>query len=281
MADLITGLAEASSVSAELISSIVQDYLHQETKLLPTVIDYSSLALQGFKKIQIPKLGGFSVDDKVSHTAVNAQALTYTTDEMDLNKHKVVQWILEKSAALQATPNMLQNMAERAGFDIAGQVDKDLIAELANTASTSPDHRIAYANATALGKLDILAARTLLNKQNVPLTDRYLVVNPDSESALLQISDFVLAASYGSADALKTGELGRLFGFTVIMHNYVGANQTLAYHKSHVGVAIQQGVVFDTQKDLANLGNRYSFDQIYGVKVLDGGKRGVLLGSAS
>jgi predicted outer membrane protein len=54
-----------------------------------------------------------------------------------------------------------------------------------------------------------------------------------------------------------------------------------AYHKSHVAVAIQQAISYDTDKDLANLATRHSFDQIYGVKLLDSGKRGVKLGSAS
>lgn len=283
MSDALMGKTEVDAVSAELISSIVQDYLHQEAKLLATVLDFSSLAGPGMDKIKIPKMGGFTVGDKAENTAVDAQTLTYTTDDMDLNKHKVIQWVLEKIAGLQATPSVLQDMAMRAAFDIARQLDKDIITALKLTSASAPDHRIAYTGSSgaAIAKADILSARTLLNKQFVPMSDRYLAIAPDTEATILGIDDFIHADKYGTADSLKSGELGRIYGFTVIMHGDVAALESVAYHKSHVAVAIQQGLVYDTQKDLANLGNRHSFDQIYGVKTLDSGKRGVLIGTAS
>lgn len=280
MADALLGKTEVDAASAELISSIVQQFLIQESKLLSTVSDYSALAVPGSDTVKFPKAAGFTVGDKAENTAVDAQVMTYATDDLLLNKHKVVQVLVEKFAKLQGPQSLEADIALRAAKGLALQLDIDIITALEAASASGPDHRIAYIGAT-IAKEDILAARTLLNKQVVPMEDRYLVISPDSESSLLALADFIHAQTYGDANSLKSGELGRIYGFTVMMHNNAATLKTLAYHKSHVAAAIQQGMVYDSDKDLANLAMRHSFDQVYGVKTMDAGKRGVLLGTAT
>jgi hypothetical protein len=70
-------------------------------------------------------------------------------------------------------------------------------------------------------------------------------------------------------------ELGRIYGFTVLMHTELVAAEFLAYHKSHAGYATQISPAFDTNKDLKNVSDEFLLHTLYGVKVLDSGKRGV------
>jgi hypothetical protein len=109
----------------------------------------------------------------------------------------------------------------------------------------------------------------------------YLGINPVEEAAMLAIADFVRADGYGSAQGLQAGVLGSIYGTKVIVHNGFTAGNAVMWHPSHVGVGIQEMVSYDSMKDLPNLAVRHSWDMIYGVKTLDSGKRGVLLGSAS
>jgi len=282
MADVIFGKTEVDGVSQELIlGAMVQEQLIQMAKLLPTVNNYSAPA--GVDLLKIPKAGGFSVSDKSENTAVDAQTITYSTDDLALSKHKVIQVLLEKFAVKQSMVNALVDIAARAGKALALQLDTDIIAGLVATSTSAPDHRIVYAIAggATIGQVDILEAKNLLTVQNVNTAECYLGISPKQEKAMLSIADFVRADGYGSAQGLQAGLLGQIYGFKVIVHNGFDDLKSIVWHPSHVAAAIQENVSFESQNDLANLATRYSWDMIYGVKTLDAGKRGVLLGSSS
>lgn len=279
MADALLGKTEVDAVSQELIlGAMVQQQLLQEAMLLPTVTVYS--APNGVDKLKIPRAGNFTVNDKSENTAVDAQILTYATDDLALDKHKVIQVLVEKMALKQSAVSIYSDIASRAGKGLALQLDTDIIAALVATSASAPDHRIAFAGASIAG-VDILEAIRLLKVQNVMTKECYLGINPTEEKAMLQISDFVRADGYGNGSAIQNGVLGSIYGLKVLVHNGFTAGNAVAWHPSHVGVGIQAQVEFDQDKDLGNLSTRLSWDTIYGTKTLDSGKRGVLLGSAS
>lgn len=278
MADM--GKTEVAAVVEERISAEIQMQLIEMSKLVPTVANYSQYAMKGNDTVKIPRAGDFTVDDKVENTAVTPQVLTYATDDLLLDKSKVIQVLLEDDAELEALPDIVSDIIGRMARQLALQVDTDIVAQLELTSAAAPDHRIAYANATDLGKADILEARRLLHEQNVPFNECYIGVSPASEKALLAISDFVHADTYGSAAGIQNGELGRLYGGTVIMSNEFDDAKTMVWHPSHVGFALHKSPNFETDRQLDKLANLYSIHQKYGTKVLDAGVRGVLLGTA-
>lgn len=279
MSDVLFGKTEVDAVSTELVlGAMVQDQLIQQAVLLGTVNMYP--APLGSDKLKIPRAGGFTVGDKAENTAAEAQTITYATDDLSLDKHKVIQVLVEKFAMTQSEVAMLSDIASRAGKAMALQIDTDIIAGLVLTSASAPDHRIAFAGAS-IAQVDILEARKLLKVQNVNVQECFLGINPTEEKAILAIADFVRADAYGSAAGLQSGVLGSLYGTKVVVHNGFTAGNAVMWHPSHVGVGIQEMVSYDSMKDLANLAVRHSWDMIYGVKTLDSGKRGVLLGSAS
>lgn len=279
MADVIFGKTEVDAVSMELIlGQMVQQQLIQSAVLLPTVSQYP--APNGVDTVKIPRAGNFTVGDKSENTSVDAQTITYATDDLLLNKHKVIQVLLEKFAVTQSQVNAFLDIASRAGKSMALQLDTDIIAGLVATSASAPDHRIAYAGST-IAQVDILEAKRLLKVQNIESQECFLGISPTEEKAMLSITDFVRAQDYGNANGLQQGVLGSIYGFKVIVHNGFADAATVAWHPSHVGVGLQEQLQYDSMKDLANLAVRHSWDMIYGVKTLDSGKRGVLLGSAS
>jgi hypothetical protein len=80
---------------------------------------------------------------------------------------------------------------------------------------------------------------------------------------------------------LINGEIGKLYGMTVVMSNVVTAGLPIVYHKSAVGFAQQMTPEYQTNFDLKNTAKEYLLQHIYGVEVLDSGKRQVKLGSAT
>lgn len=278
------GVTEVAAVQQALIASIVQDTLKQNSVLLGAVTNYSNLAAPGNKSVSISRRTQFSAADKSENTDLTAQEMTFATDTIDLTKHKAIYAKLERIAGIQAMPNVKAEIIKEMALELALQIDKDIYAQLILASASSPDHRIAFANAgtdDTLGKTDILEARRLLNVQNVPMGDRFLLVNPLHEKELLLIDDFVSADKYGSAQAVQLGELGRIFGMPVLMSNVVTDKKVVAFHRSAVAFAQQLAPEFETDKDLKAVADEFLMHVLYGAKVLDSGKRQVVLGTAS
>lgn len=275
------GVTETVATAMDIVASIVQETLKQTQVLAPTVTDYSQFAVKGSKTVDIPRRDQFSAADKSENSALSTQALTFSADTISLNKHKAIYAKLEKIAGMQSVVDVDGEIVQEMSRELARQVDADVYVELKLASAAAPDHRLAFDNTTDLGKADILNARRLLNIQNVPQEDRWLAVNPLHESELLAIAEFVEADKYAGATALANAELGRLFGFRVIMSNEVEDANVVAYHRSAVGWAAMAQPEFDTDKDLANVAREFLIDMIYGMEVLDTGKRQVLLGTAA
>lgn len=282
MVDALTGVTEIASNTNANVINLIQSYLQQESMLLPTVSNFSSLVKKGDKSIALPYLGGLTVGDKTENTAVSAQALTYGKSTLALNKHKVVQWLLEKIASNQAVTDMEADYLLRATKDLARQIDQDLIVQLKAASASAPDHQIVFIDTATdvIARGDILAARKLLQAQFVNDKELYMGVSSEKEAELLNISDFIDASKYGSNAPIMNGEIGRIYGIKVIRHEDF-ADFMCMWHPTSVGYAAQVGPDFDMQKDLANLGMRYSLDVIYGCQVLDSGKRNVFVDSTN
>lgn len=274
------GLTEVSATSMDVVASIVQDTLKQESKLLPLISDYSAFAIKGAASVKVPRRTQFAAADKAENTALTAQELTFAVDQISLDKNKAIYAALEKVAELQATPNVESEIIMEMAKELALQVDKDIFAQIALASAAAPDHRIAFTGSD-VAQVDLLQARYLLNVQSVPMDNRFLGIAPDQEKALLSISDFVRADAYGSAGGLVAGEIGRLYGMTVVMSNVFTAARAYVWHKSAVGFAQQMTPEYSTDVDLKNTAKEYLLQHVYGVKVLDSGKRQVLLGSAA
>jgi len=273
------GVTEVTNVSQALIASVVQDVLKQQAILMPTVTDYSRFAVKGAKSVGVPRRTQFTQANKAENTDLTAQELTFAADTIALDKHKAIYSKLEKIAGVQASPDVVAEIIKESAAELALQLDVDIITELRKVSTSAPDHAIQYIDTSTnvLAKGDILEARALLNKANVPLSERYLVISPDKEKQMLAISDFVKANEYGSTRAIQLGELGQIFGFTVLMHNSLDADEVLAYHKAHVGMAIQLAPEFRTNFQLRSVSDEYLLHWLYGVKVMGGatGVRGV------
>lgn len=280
MSDALSGLTEVAGTIETIVSAEVQQVLSANTVVFPTLMDLSGMVGPGMDTVKIPRFGSFTVGTKAENTAADAQTNAFSTDDLALSRHKYIQFLVEDIADLQSKLNVTQVYVSQAAKDLAVEMDQACLDGLESGVSTSaPDHKIAYVGST-LAAADILAARKLLNIQNVPLEDRYLVISPAEEAALLAISAFTSAADFGSTEPVRNGQIGRLFGFNVLMSSLAEDAKSMAYHMSTMAVARQLMPRVQQFNDIANLGQRWSIDHIYGFKQLDSGKRSVLLGTA-
>lgn len=268
MADAVLGNAETSALRQDLIAAMVQRELIDEAVLAPGVMDVSQFAEPGAKSIEFPKAGSFTVQKKQEDEEAQAQTVTYATDSLPLDQEAVVQWVLPKRSSLQSRPNLVADTVGRAARAHARQVDVDLrdamIAGAANTVTLSG----------SFGREEITEMRKNIRADKFPMSDLTLAISEDFEEAMLNVSDFINADAYGSSQPIQEGEIGKVFGVKVVVSTLLTAAagaRALMWHKESIALGFQSGPDFDSDKDLKNLGTRYSLDQLYGYKVLQAG----------
>jgi len=277
-----TGISDVGSSILADVSSTLQSFLIQESKLLSTITRMP--ALPGRSSVDLNAMPGLVVGDKSENVAASLQELTTSADTLNFDKEKIVAFAIEDRAREQSMVNLEAGGLERAAKAIALQMDQDIVAQLELTSSAAPDHRIAYDNSgtdNTLGQADILEAKRLLAVQNIDFADCYMGVSPGSERDLLLIDNFVHVDKYGANTATANGEIGRLYGAPVIMSNVFDDVKTLFWHPEHCVIGEQRQMKFETDRDILKLSDIYAIHALYGVQVLDGGKRGVMMGTAA
>lgn len=165
------------------------------------------------------------------HTSVNATLADYFAgvylDDLDRMKTNVDvrrEYVMGTTAA------------------IARKQDGVVVAAL-DAATMATGHTIAHGSA-GLTQAKILEASKLLNLQDVPVEDRFLVVSPAQLEDAMGVST-ITSADYqiaNVAQGLLTGQINKAFGFTWIISNELsvatGVRSCWAFDRNAVGTAI-------------------------------------------
>lgn len=275
-----TSAANTGVTEMTLISSIVQQELLESVVVLPTLDNKSSMAGKGMKQIDIPRFdtdssGRFGDPDTQNVDGMTPVALKTADLEVDsivLNKWKNLAYRIPDRVSEQSMVNLEAELSRKAGKEFAIYMDKEAIAALATLTDA-----VNYSGAgDTLALADIVEARKKLNRNNVDQNDRYLLISPEREQDMLNLPNFIKADEYGARDALLNGEIGRVFGFRVIVSNLLTAAQSFAYHKECVMYAIQNDVSFETQRaEVTIRATDYSFAAGWGLTLAYEGKKGV------
>jgi len=128
---------------------------------------------------------------------------------------------------------------------------------------------------TAIGDANILAVNRYLSENKAPRTDRVLVVHPKGEAELLNIDKYVRYDALGSGEAIKSGQLGTIYGVKVFMsQNLVYLDtatdeyNSLFFHKEAWAIAMQVMPRTQSQYKQEHLGWLVTVDVLYGHNVL-------------
>ena len=200
----------------------------------------------------------------------DASALTVTQQSLVINKRIVKDYIVTNKALLQSLP-MMDKLRDHAIYAIQKKIQANIIADTVPNAA-APDHSIAYTSGTTLALADLLASKKLLDAQNVPMSDRHLIVGANQLNDIFNITGFTSSDFITAGSPLTTGELPpALLGFAPHFTTVV-ANVVFLFHSSYFTVAAQKGVTVQ-EYDLGVDGkraNRVNVDTLYGQKQLDG-----------
>jgi len=212
--------------------------------------------------------------------------------------------LIEDIVEVQALSSLRRFYTDDAGYALAKRVDIDLVQlgrgvngatigtnDYATSSSTTNAfigstgatvYNSASSNAAALGEAGIRRSIQRLDDQDVPMTDRFLIVPPSSRNTLMSISRFTEQAFVGEAggnNTIRNGQIGDVFGVKVFVttnaDTAAGNTATdricLLAHKDAFVLAEQMGVRSQTQYKQEYLGTLFTSDMLYGVAELRDG----------
>lgn len=262
MADTIHSNTELGATKQDVISALVQKELKFKAKLAPYFTDVSRFAVKGMKSISFPKLSSFVVQERASGTAGNATTLTAVNDTLNLNIPAYIAYIFDPNDVVQSTVEWQAEAAKRAGGAHGRYVDTKLITEALAVAGFS-----ALGASGPITRDAILDMREFVLKNEGILEDMILCVDVSQESNMLKIDEFTRADMYGSSN-IPAGQIGRVFGMPVIVHNGLPAEQAFVAEKSALAYGFQLGANTSEQpaNEYGSQAIRTAIDQLFGVK---------------
>lgn len=261
----------------DLIAAAVQRELKFKAKLMATVTDLSMFAGKGAKSVSFPKLSSFTAEDRALGTTNDAQGLTDSLDTLLLNHPLYVKWIIDSADEVQTTLAVQVENAKRAASAHARKVDNLIVDVLENEGDTDAGY---------VGDITrdiILDMREQLFDNEAEEDRMHLVVSNDQEKAMLKIAEFTRNDVYGPNNAIRSGQIGTVYGIPVIRRSGLAAQSFYMYDKEGVGIAFQQAPSMASQPDLdyGSSGVKYVMDQLMGVKGLQIGEANAAVGKSA
>lgn len=119
---------------------------------------------------------------------------------------------------------------------------------------------------TADPYLTLVDARMALNKQNVPINDRFVLVGPEMEGVFLKSDHLARADQAGDQSALRDAAIGRIAGFgQVYVSNALPAGVGFVFHRTAFVLSMQapkvpDGATFGSSQSYQGLAMRWLKD---------------------
>lgn len=166
------------------------------------------------RSLSRPTIGTYSKGS----TTITPEQLTDAQRALYIDQSKYFAFELDDIDAAQSVGGELTTALTEATYGLRDVADQ-YVAGL-YTQAQSANQLGTISVTTAAGAYTVLRRlRTALNKANVPMENRYVVVPPFFEGLLLEDDRFVRVGASGSDQGLRNGIIGRALGFDVMMSN--------------------------------------------------------------
>lgn len=248
------------------------DAAMQTRRMTALVADFSQEVIaQGGDTIHVPLIGTFTPQDAPNDGSLLTPQDTSGEGSIALviNKHKVILVRIAKADWQLALSGLPDKYAIPAGQSLNDAVETELLAlsdSAANSVTVSSYNEMFDA---------VLNARAILDNNNVPETERVIVVHPNAESWLMKVESFV-SGDYQEVKPYIQGRFGTLLGMPVykspkVKQVVIGANtyhSNLIMHRNFLLYAMgKNGIDFNVDYNIAGVSYDVSWDMLFGVKL--------------
>jgi N4-gp56 family major capsid protein len=283
------GITDTDNFIPELWSDQVIGAYKANLVMGNLVTNFNHVGRKG-DQINIPVPGRLSVADKTEGTPVVIQSDTAGTVAIALNKHKVVPMLIEDNASVKSLQSMEQFYTDDMGYQIAKQIDTDLLAlysgvqggvEVIGGDGTTAWSAASSGNGTALTDEGVRTMMQTLDDVDVPENDRAIVIPPVTKKTLLGLPRYTEQAFIGEGgqgNSIRNGRIGSIYGMDVYVSTqcptitYTSGTTSfrvgMLFDKSALALEMQTNVKFETQRKAEYLGDLILAHVIYGVAEL-------------
>nr|DAO40672.1 MAG TPA: Major capsid protein [Caudoviricetes sp.] len=263
--------------SARLLNAL--EKAHVAAQLVNT--DYEGEIKQHGDTVKINSLGAITIKDYTKNTDMDAPE-TLTTEEavLTISQAKYFNFQVDDIDKVQANAELIDKAMKNAAYGLADVADAYLFTTMAAGADTK--HKLTSTKLTAENiYAKIVEMRTVMDKANVPTSDRSLTIPPEAYALLLQDTRFVAGGGDRAEKTVRNGEVGNVAGFTVFTSNNLPvaadsgkAVSLIASIKSATTYA-EQIIKTDAYKLEKRFADGVKGLHVYGAKVIE--KKGIVV----
>jgi len=190
-----------------------------------------------------PNSGTF-IGDGTGTAAADVDVMNHTKAEASLDNYSTGEYV-DDFDALKTNVDLRSAYASSIAAAMSRAYDKVIIDALDTKRSSMT--AVTETTQGTLVRADLTKIHNALNAKDVPLNDRYLVVDSTTYGDILGDTNIVGNADGPLSQALVTGILPNVLGFNIIMSNLltsIDADEyySYAFHKDAVGMAIGKDI---------------------------------------
>lgn len=275
------------AIQKEIWMSTIVEGLFADNSFLSKAINADEFVKEG-KIVHIPNAGAASKTEK-NRTNLPAQVKKRTDKDLTFNLDEFTSdpVLIPNADTVELSYNKRESVVSqdrsKLHEDVANGFLYNWAPAKAYTILTTGDAIEAHTDAAtgnrkAFTKKDVNNAMKRFNKDDVPQERRYLLIDADMYSQLLDSMTEKEADAFHNLADLKNGVIGKLYSFNVMMRSkalrYTGATVAkewetagaatdcagaLAWHQNSVCRALGEVVAFENEGDPTFYGDVYSF----------------------
>ena len=291
-----------NTTAATFIPEIWSDEIiaaYEKSLVLANLVNRMPMTGKKGDVLHVPKPTRGDASAKAASTQVTLIAATESEVQVAIDQHYEYSGLIEDITDVQALASLRQFYTSDAGYALAKQVDTDLFA-LAKSFGDSDGADYVHSNSFFMDAstnltayaVDTVAAADVfsddgfreaikeLDDNDVPMDQRFLVVPPSVVQTIRGITRYN-SADFVAGQPTVNGNIGSLYGIDIFVSTNCPVVETaqansaggelkagILGHRDAMVFAEQMGVRTQTQYKQEYLGDLFTADTLYGVKVL-------------
>ncbi len=261
----VTTTTDTASIIEKRVSEITTQTLIQQAVMLGAIRDFTAQVGPGMDRLDIPLYAELPLQDVPENALMTSEVISVQTAKLLLDQHKSLVFSISDRASVQSKANLIDETVRNGAQTHAANIDDYILAGI--TANTDAANIIAADANDALA--DLANLKKVLDDNNVPKQDRFVVCNPEFISKMLKTNTIVDASSYGNSAPIQAGFVSRVMGFTVLESSssefpVAVGGQAVAFHRSCHAFARQIQPKFESERVIKGQRFDFALTQLFG-----------------
>lgn len=260
---------------------------HKKNVVLAALVRKLNVKGKKGDTVKLPKPTRGTATAKAVNTVVTTQTAAGSSVSVSLTAHFEYSRLIEDIAEVHALASMRKFYTDDAGYALAVQKDTSIFqaARTLNGGNGSDDwtgaviagdgttaFTDASSNASAITDAGIRRVIQVLDDNDIPMSDRFLVIPPVGRRIMMGLARFTEQAFVGDGKTIRNGKLGDVYGVSVHVTSNCPSPDTattvkigLLAHRDALILADVLGPRVQTQYKQEYLATLLTADTIYGV----------------